>query len=523
MTTTAVTSHDPSHRSWLHDGMLFVLVLATVKLIIHCYYNNRYDFFRDEFDYLACARHLAWGYVDQPPLLPFLARLSLATIGDSLRAIRFLPALAMSATVVLTAMVARELGGRAAALILAACTVAVAPIFLVDATLLLTNDLEPLLWTGCAYFAILAVKRNQPRYWLWFGVVAGLGMEEKYSIAVFGFAIVVGLSLTDQRRVFFNKWIWLGGIAAFLIFLPNLLWNIHYDWPFVQLMHNIKADGRDIQLSPLQYFWQQWILVQPIAAPVWIAGVCAFLFWRPLRPYRFLGWSYLISFAVFVILHGKNYYLAPIYPMLFAAGAVLFEHAVDRPRWTWAKVAVPALIVAGGIWASPLAMPVVPIEHLEAFLDKFPIKVPHSEHSHERAALPQHFADQFGWHEIVAAVNEAWQRIPQDQRADCGIFAQDYGQAGAIDWFGPKYGLPASLSGHQTWYLWGPRNYSGNCLIVLDDSRAKLESIYNSVELVTRSADNRYALERDIPVYLCRDPKKPNWTRTDWWRVKKWR
>jgi hypothetical protein len=510
-------------RHWLSDGMLLVVLLAAVKLAIHCYYNNRYGFFRDEFDYLACARHLAWGYVDQPPLVPFLARLSLMALGDSLRAIRFLPALAMCATVVLTAAIARQLGGRWAALILAAAAVAVAPVFLADASLLLTNDFEPLLWTGCAYFAIRAVKTNQPRHWLWFGVVAGIGLMEKYSIAFFLFGVLVGLLATEQRRVFLNKWFWLGALATLVICLPNILWNIHYDYPFLQLMHNIKADGRDIQLSPGEYFVQQCILLQPLAAPIWIAGVCAFLFCPWFRPWRFLGWSYLVSFAVFTILHGKNYYLAPIYPMLFAAGAVLFEQGVDRPRLAWLKFLAPALILAGGIWAAPLTMPIVPADRLETFLDRFPIKVPRSEHSHLGAALPQHFADQFGWHEIVEGVNGAWQRIPPSEREDCAIFAQDYGQAGAIDWFGPKYGLPGSLSGHQTWFLWGPRQYSGNCMIVLDDSAENLGKIFNSVVLVGRTPDNRYALEKDLPIFICKNPTEPDWLRKEWPRLKKWR
>jgi hypothetical protein len=520
-TSTSIPAHD--RRLWLSGGMLLVVLLALAKLVIHCHYNNRYDYFRDEFDYLACARHLAWGYVDQPPLVPFLARISLVTLGESLRAIRFLPALAMSATVVLTAQIARELGGRAGALLVAAAAVAVAPVFLVDASLLLTNDLEPLLWAGCAYFAILAVKRDQPRYWLCFGMVAGIGMEEKYSIGAFGFAVFVGLFLTDQRRVLLNKWIWLGALAAFVIFLPNLLWNIHHDFPFLQLMHNIKAEGRDIELTPLQYFLQQCLITQPLAAPVWIAGVCALLFWRPFCPYRFLGWSYVVTFTVFAILHGKNYYLAPIYPVLFAAGAVLFEHGVNRPRLAWLNYTVAVLILAGGVWTAPLVMPIIPADQLNAFLDKFPIKVPRSEHSHQGASFPQHFADQFGWHEIVSKTSEAWQGIPPAERADCAIFAQDYGQAGAIDWFGPKYGLPASLSGHQTWFLWGPRNYSGDCMIVLDDSAETLGKIFNSVEFVGRTQDNPYALEKDLPVFICKDPKTPGWLQKEWPRLKHWR
>ena len=513
----------PEKRSFLAVGMPIVLAMAAALLVIHCIFNNRYDFFRDEFNYLACARHLGWGYVDQPPLIPWLARLSLGTLGDSLRAIRFLPALFMSLTVVLTAQIAGELGGRAFALICAAAATIASPVYLNDGSMLTTNCLEPLLWTGCAYFAILAAKHDQPRYWLWFGIVAGIGMQEKYSIAVFGFAVVVGLLLTEQRRVLFHKWIWLGGFAAFLIFLPNLLWNIHYHFPFVELMRNIKAEGRDVALSPLEYFLQQCLLMQPIVAPLWIAGVVALFFWRAFRPYRFLGWAYLVSLALFIVLHGKNYYLAPIYPMLIAAGSVPFERALDHPRLRWLKPVSVILILAGGAWIAPVVMPVLPVDKYLAYQEKLPFKVPRSEHSHRAAALPQHYADQFGWHEIVSEVAVAWNRIPPAERADCGIFAQDYGAAGAIDWYGPAYGLPPSLSGHQTWFLWGPRGYSGNCLIVLDDNREKLASMYRQVEPVGNSPDNPYALEKNIPVFICKGKKFDSTLAQVWPQLKHWR
>jgi len=512
----------PQNTRFLSNGMPAVLAMSAALLVLHCYLNNRYDFFRDEFNYLACARHLALGYVDQPPLIPWLARLSLATLGDSLRAIRFLPALFMSITVVLTAAIARRFGGRAFALICSAAAVIAAPSYLNDGAMLTTNCLEPLLWSGCAYFAILAVRHDEPRYWLWFGVVAGIGMQEKYSIAVFGFAVVAGLLLTERRCVFLNKWIWLGGLAAFLIFLPNLVWNIHYDFPFVQLMHNIKAEGRDVVLSPLEYFLQQCLLIQPIVAPLWIAGVAALLIWRPFRPYPFLGIAYLVSLSIFIVLHGKNYYLAPIYPMLLAAGAVIFERLIDRPPLAWLKPVTVIVILAGGAWIAPVAMPVLPVDKYLAYQEKLPFKVPRSEHSHLAAALPQHFADQFGWHEIVSEVVVAWSLIPPDERPDCGIFAQDYGAAGAIDWYGPAYGLPPSLSGHQTWFLWGPRGYSGNCVIVLDDSRKRLEELFNHVEFVGNSPDNPYALEKNLPVFICKGKKFEKTFAEVWPSLKRW-
>src|SRR4029077_8403313 len=222
-------------------------------------------------------------------------------------------------------------GGRRYALLLSAVCALIAPQYLSNGSLLGTNCLEPSLWMGCAYFAILAIKRNDPRYWLGLGLGACFGMEEKYSIAVFGLGIVVGLLLTEQRRVFLNKWIWLGGLAAVLIFLPNLLWNIHYGWPFVQLMHNIKAEGRDVVLGPFPYFFQQMLLVNPLTAPIWLAGLFALLFSARLKPYRVLGWCYVVCYAVFFVLHGKNYYLGPVYPMLLAAGAVMIEVTLDRP------------------------------------------------------------------------------------------------------------------------------------------------------------------------------------------------
>lgn len=503
--------------------MLAVAGIAAFSFVLHMVFNGRYGYFRDEFDYIACGRHLAWGYVDQPPTVPILSRICLVIFGDSLRSVRLVPALTSSALIVLTGIIARELGGRRFAVALTAVTILVAPIYLSGGSLLTTNcDLEVLLWMGCVYCTILAAKRNEPRYWLWFGVVAGIGMQEKYSIAVLGFAIVAGLLLTGQRRFLLSKWMWLGGLAALLIFLPNLLWNFAHDWPFVQLMRNIKADGRDVVLSPWQYFVQQVLLLFPLSALVWITGIIAFLVARRFKPYRFLGWAYLVAFTVFVVLKGVGYYLAPIYPVYLAAGCVVIDDAIDRFRQLWLKPVIIGLFLAGGAIFAPLAMPILPIDQFIPYMNRLPIKVPRSQYQFARAALPQHYADQFGWNEIVEKTAEAWNRIPAADRNDCGIFAQNFGQAGAIDFLGPKYGLPPALSGHQSWWLWGPRGYSGNCLIVLDDNREKLETLFEHVDFVGTSRDNSYAMERQIPVFICRGAKFGSLTQL-WPSLKKWR
>jgi hypothetical protein len=539
MTDTSFQAPDTAckEHSYLANGMLIVIAIALGKFLFHCYFNNRYGYFRDEFNYMDCGDHLAWGYVDQPPLIPFLIHVCRAVLGDSLRSIRFIPAAASSLLVVETAILAREFGGRRFALLLSAITIVIAPQYLSNGSLLGTNCLEPNLWMGCAYFAILAIKRNDPRHWLWFGVVAGLGLEEKYSIAVFGVGMVVGLLLTAQRRVFLNLWIWIGGLAAFLIFLPNLLWNIHNHWPFVELMHNIRADGRDVVLPLPQYFLEQTLLVHPFTAPIWITGLIALFVSLRFAPYRALAWCYLACFTVFFVLHGKNYYLAPVYPMLLAAGAVMIESAIRGRRMegresaslksgqslrAWLKPAIVIVLLASGAHLAPVVVPVFSPDKFIAYMKYLPMKLPVMEHSHARAVLPQWYADQFGWEEIVEETAKAYNQLSPAERPGCGIFAQDYGQAGAIDFLGRRYGLPPALSGHQTYFLWGPRGYSGNCLVVLDDNRERLEESFEHVEYVGTSADNPYALERQIPVYVCRGARFGTLGRV-WPQLKKWR
>jgi Dolichyl-phosphate-mannose-protein mannosyltransferase len=520
---SSVTVEAPKQHSLLSSGMAIVWAIALTKFVLHMYFNNRYGYFRDEFDYMSCGDHLQWGYVDQPPLMPFLLHISRAVLGDSLRAIRFIPAVASSLLVVQAALTARQLGGRRDALVLTAICVALAPQYLSNGGLFGTNVLEPNLWLGCAQFVILAIQKNDPRYWIGFGVVAGLGMQEKYTIAVFGLGVVIGLLLTEQRRAFLNKWIWLGGAVSFLIFLPNLLWNLHYDWPFVQLIRAIRTEGRDVVLGPAEVFFQQLVLVSPIAAPVWLAGLFALLFWHPLRPYRALGWAYVVSYIVIFLQNGKNYYLGPIYAMMFAAGAVAVESWLSRSRGTaWLKPVIAAIIFVNGVYLLPIVVPLLSPDHFLSYAKALPFKLPVNEYAHARAALPQWYSDQFGWKEISDETALAWNRIPAAERADCGIFAQDYGQAGAIDFFGRREGLPSVMSGDRTYWLWGPHNYSGNCMIVLDDHQEILERYWAQVEYVGNSAANDWALEQQIPVFICKGKKFESWTKV-WPALKRWR
>jgi len=264
--------------------------------------------------------------------------------------------------------------------------------------------------------------------------------------------------------------------------------------------------------------------VNPIAGPVWLAGLAALFFWRPLRLYRVLGWSYLVSYTVIFFQHGKNYYLAPVYPMLFAAGAVAIDSILGESpsRWTWLKPTIVNAVVISGIYQMPITIPVLSPDHFLAYAKVLPIKLPVNEYSHARAALPQWYSDQFGWKEIADQTAVAWNRISLAERPDCGIFAQDYGQAGAIDFFGRREGMPGAMSGDRTYWIWGPRGYSGHCMIVLDDRKEVLERYWNNVEYVGTSAPNEWALEQQIPVFICKGKKFDSWVGV-WPHLKRWR
>lgn len=288
----------------------------------------------------------------------------------------------------------------------------------------------------------------------------------------------------------------------------------------MELTRNIKADGRDVELSPFAFLAQQALLIHPLTAPIWIAGLIALLFSSRWKPYRMLGWCYLVACTVFIVLKGKNDYLAPIYPVLLAAGAIVIERALERRKPYW-KGALVAVLLAGGILLAPITIPVLSVDQFLTYANHLPFVIPRTEKSHAAAALPQHYADQFGWEEVTAVTAQAWNRIPANERSGCGIFGQNYGQAGALDFFGPRYGLPPALSGHQTYHLWGPRGYSGNCLIVVGDRPERLNQLFETVEYVSRS-DNAYALEGHIPVYICKRAKFGSLAEI-WPKLKKWR
>jgi hypothetical protein len=521
--TASATARVPNKHTWparLASAPALVLYLAAVKLLLYALAAGRYGYFRDELYYLACAEHLDWGYVDQPPLIALAAWFSRHVFGESLHALRLLPALAGAGEIVLAGAIARQLGGRRFAQALAALGVLAATIDLGLGNLLTMNAFEPLFWMGCAYVLILMIKRQDPRLWVAFGVLAGLGLENKYSMAIFGFGALLGLLLTPERKLLVSKWLWMGGAIAFLLWMPNLLWNIHYHWPFLELMRNIRVSGRDIQLGAVDFILQQILMMNPVTCPLWLVGLLFLFFSRQGKPFRVLGWAYLATLVVFIVLKGKIYYPAPAYPMLLAAGAVAAENAMDRRGAAWPKPAIVAMLLAGGAALAPVMLPILPVELYLRYQASLPFKVPATEKSHLGAALPQWYADQFGWQEMTTTVARIYDSLPPAEREKTAIFGDNYGEAAAIDFFGPKLGLPKAISGHQNYFLWGPRNYTGEVVIVLGGRAKDLRRVFNQVE-VAAQLNHPYALWfENRPIFLCRGlkgnlqdlwPKVKNW------------
>jgi hypothetical protein len=500
--------------------LILIILFSAVALLVHALTNGRYGYFRDELYYIACGRHLALGYVDQPPLSILLLDFSQALFGSSLFAIRLLPALAGAATVAITGLIARELGGRAWAIALG-CAGSLCALFnLAVGNFFSMNAFEALFWMGCIYLFVRIINGGSPTLWLWFGALLGLSLENKHSTVFFAAGIFIALVLTPQRRHFAEKWIWCGGLIGFAIALPNILWQLQNHWPTYELLNNIARSDKNVALTPVQFISQQIVFMNPGTLPLWLPGLIWLFASRDGRRYIALGIIYLVMLAEFIVLHGKSYYLAPAYPMLLAGGGVAVER-VFANRLRWCKAALLVLILATGTLFAPLAVPILPPAKLVAYMRGIGLQLPRTETSHT-AALPQIFADQFGWQEMAASVGHVYNHLRPEDKERAAIFCQNYGEAGAIDFFGPKFGLPPAISGHQNYFLWGPRDWTGDVALVLDTRDEGAREQFASVEDLGQIVSSPWAMpfERRMHIYLCHDLKTS--VQEFWPRVKKW-
>jgi Dolichyl-phosphate-mannose-protein mannosyltransferase len=499
----------PQHESWFSSDMAVAWLLAAAAIVLQMAANGRYGYFRDELYYLALSHHLAWGYVDLAPMAPLVMYIGRMLLGESLHAIRLLPALALGAEILITGLIARELGGKRFAVLLACLGVLVAPVIVNNASRFSMNPFESLFWMGAIYFLLLAINRGRPELLVWSGVLLGLGIENKHSAAFFLIALLAGMLATSARRFFRSKWLWIAAGLIVLLCLPNLIWQWRHGFPTWVDLNNVRKFHKNVELPPLAFLKQQLMTLLPVNALVWIAGLGFLLFHSEGKRYRVLGITYLVFLAIMMALHGKDYYLAPIYPMLFAAGGTFWQKAIEsRARLRWLKVALPAAMALIGIAIFPIILPILPPDHVIPYMQALGIGVPRSENN-MHSVLPQYFADEFGWPEMVAQVSQVYHAMPAGERARTAILAGNYGSAGAIDFFGPSYGLPPSISAHQNYYYWGFRQYTGESLILLnwqlDDARYWCQNVEAGPKV-----ENPYSMGWEhYTILTCHGLKKP--------------
>jgi hypothetical protein len=506
-TVPAMESQSPDHLLRPAPLTKSVYLLAALAVLVHFLFNRQYGYFRDELYYAACGEHLAWGYVDHAPLVAVAASISRALFGDSLFALRLLSALSAAPKVWLAGWMAREVGGAKFAQFFSALLVFLAPIYLTFDNFLSMNAFEPVFWMACAAIVLRILNGGSAKLWLLFGATAGLGILNKHSMLFFGSGITLGLLFTSARNQFRRKEIWAALVIAFLIFLPNLLWEIHNGYPTIALLRTVIGT-KYATVSAVAYIGEQFLLVNPLAAPFWLAGLYFFLFDRNGSKYAVLGYSYLVVLLEMILLHGKIYYLAPAYIMLLAGGAVWWERKIFSQAAAWLKPAIVTPLVISGIVAAPLGMPILPVAAAAKYCAFFAVQDVKVENV-PLDSLPQLFGDMFGWQEQVRAIARAVRSLPSPEQTQVTLLAYNYGEAGAIDYFGKHYGLPKAISGHNQYGAWGPRGASGEVAVAIGFSKERLDHSFGSV-VPFETISPPYALpeESGLTIYICRQPRR---------------
>ncbi len=494
----------------MRKGNDVLIGVAGLNVLLHGLAINRYGYHRDELYFLDCATHLDFGYVDHPPLLEVILAGTRWLLGDSLPAIRLPAVLASTALAVLVVLMARGLGGGRFAQLLAGLAAVLAPVYLVTSGTISVEGLNTLFWALCLYLALLVVRNPTPARWMMLGASFGLGLLAKYAIAFLGAGLAVGVILTPCRRLLRSRWPWFAAMLAFLILHPNLIWQWYAGWPF--LAYAAKIQTTMMQWIPLHlYLLFQVIYLNPASLPVWAAGLLYLLLAPAMKPFRVLGVTFLAMLVLLVVVGSKPYYPAPAYTILLAAGAVAAERLFHRPRLRWLRPASVAILLLLSLPMLPYSLPILPIERFLAYSRVFYIKAAFTFETGRILQVPQYFADMFGWENQAEVVARVYQSLSEGERAKTMIYGENYGEAGAINLFGRRYGLPRAVSGHFNYYFWGPGPPGMEVVIAFGGiDRKDVEQDFGDITLAA-TITHPYAIfyENNIPVYICRKPRAP--------------
>lgn len=482
---------------------IFILFFTVLKIILHFTANSNFGYHRDELLYKALGEHLDWGYKEVPPFIAGVSWLSTNIFGDSVFAARIISTLCGAMIVYLTGLSVLALGGKRFAIGVACLAVIVSPAFLASGYLLQPVVFDQFFWVLAAYLLIRYVRTRQNRFLYFFGVAAGFGMLNKYSIAFYLLSLLIGLLLTPQRKILLEKR-WLTSIGiAFLIFLPNLIWQVSHDLPVIKHMSELRETQLNF-IDPIDFILQQ-LLVHATASIVWIAGLVYVFSSRSLKPFKFLGLAYLAVIILLILLKGKSYYSFGAYPVLFAFGGMAISRLLFKMR-EGLRYASVAFILIPSVIVIPIAIPILPFQTTLKFFrftaDKLHLNFPLKWEDQRMHATTQDYADMLGWEELAIGASKSFDLIPEHERASSTLFASNYGQAGALDYYREKYNLPSAVCLNSSYALWSPDSIRTKHFVYIDDEYPDdLKPMFKKMVKIAE-VQNPYAREKGTAVYL---------------------
>ncbi len=494
-------------RERLLSERAIVLYFIIIKFIV-CLFPYEYGYFRDELYYIALSENLDIGYIDVPPIVPFLLAIVRALLGTSFISLHLLPAISGALVIWLVSLMVKKMGGGLNALLLALTCVTLAPIYICFESVYTYDAFDKLCWTLMLYVMVLLLKTEDKKYWIYFGIVAGFGLLTKITILYLGFGLCLGLLLTRKRKHFLSWQLWVGGIIALLIFSPYILWQIKEGFPSLEYYKNYVM-GKTWPTTPVEFIKNQVVVMNLLAFPVWLLGIYYFIFNKKGEKFRIFGYAYIVILVICIYQQVKFYLPAPFYTVLFAGGAVFIEGFVEKHKVRWLIKTLVLVTFLMGLVSVPFVRPVLPVDVLIEYSGRGVYMGVKGER-HRLGRLHQHFADRFGWEGMTEKVAQAYNSLSDEEKSKACILTENYGEAGAIWLFGEKYNLPKPISGHLQYFLWGTRGYAGEIVITIGIDLEELKSYFNNVE---RRAFHeclpalRY--ERYLPVYVCTEPKKP--------------
>ena len=488
---------------WLVPG---AVALAAFLLYFVPGLVGPYGPFIDELYYVACAKHLAWGYVDHPPLAPLLLRAAMIVGGENLVVLRLLASTFGALTVLGTGLLAWRLGANRFGQGIASAAMLCSPIAQVLFGFYSMNAIEPLLWLVLCWLLIEIADGGPPWLWIAFGAVAGIALMTKHTVMTFLLAWAIAIVLTPARRQLASRWPWIAAVLAALVLAPNIGWQVVHGWPSLEFYRN-AALHKNQPIGPLQVLGQQLMFMSPGTLPIWVAGLVLLL--KRTRPIdlRQLAFTYLVLIGLLMVSgQSRPDRAVGIYPVLFAAGGLALGSLAAKHRWL--RFALPTWMAVWGVVLLPIGMPVLPPDQLSAYAAALGV-VPQIERGEgKRTALPQWFADRLGWQALVDDVAAVRDSLPPDEQHEVMFFAPSYGQAGALEWLGRSQRLVPVYSTHNNYHLWGPPPRDPAVAIVIGDRREELEKLFERVELARIHECGRCMPWRNhMPIWIVRSAR----------------